>query len=76
MTSAVGCPAIDSTTVRTHANPHRRVRADPEAGWTAKNSAGAKEGGKEWRYGYKLHMVADANHGIPLGHEGDDGLPQ
>ena len=59
--------AIDSTTVRTHANPNRRIRADPEASWTAKNSTGAKEGGKEWRYGYKLHMVADANHGIPLG---------
>ena len=59
--------AIDSTTVYVHANPNRRRLADPEAGWTAKNAAGAKEGGKEWRYGYKLHMVADANHGIPLG---------
>lgn len=59
--------AIDSTTVRTHANPNRRTPADPEASWTAKNSAKAKEGGKEWHYGYKLHMVTDANHGIPLG---------
>ena len=58
--------AIDSTTVRTHASPNRRPLADPEASWTAKNSAGAKEGGKEWRYGYKLHMVADANHGLPI----------
>ena len=59
--------AIDSTAVRTHANPNRRISADPEASWTAKNSSRAKEGGKEWHYGYKLHMVADANHGIPLG---------
>ena len=59
--------AIDSTTVRTHANPHRRTLADPQASWTAKNSTKAMEGGKEWHYGYKLHMVADANHGIPLG---------
>ena len=59
--------AVDSTTVRTHANPNRHILADPEASWTAKNSADAKVGGKEWRYGYKLHMVADANHGIPLG---------
>ena len=59
--------AIDSTTVYVHANPNRHPRADPEAGWTAKNATGAKVGGKEWRYGYKLHMVADANHGIPLG---------
>ena len=59
--------AVDSTTVRTHANPNRHTITDPQASWTAKNSAGAKFGGKEWRYGYKLHMVADANHGIPLG---------
>ena len=59
--------AVDSSTVRTHANPNRRTISDPEASWTAKNSVRAKEGGKEWRYGYKLHMVADANHGIPMG---------
>ena len=59
--------AIDSTTVRSHANPNRRRVADPQASWTAKNSARAKKGGKEWHYGYKLQMVADANHGIPLG---------
>lgn len=58
--------AVDSTTVRTHSNPNRRVVSDPDASWTAKNSAGAKEGGKDWHFGYKLHMVGDANHGIPL----------
>ena len=25
-------------------------------------------GGKEWHHGYKVHMVADANHGVPLAH--------
>ena len=59
--------AVDSTTVRTHANPNRQTLSDPQASWTAKNSTKAKEGGKEWHYGYKLHMAADANHGIPLG---------
>ncbi len=44
--------AIDSTTVRTHGNPNRKVKSDPEASWTAKNSPRAKEGGKEWHYGY------------------------
>ena len=53
--------AIDSTTVRSHSNPNRKRISDPEASWTAKNSAGAKEGGKEWFFGMKLHMVADAN---------------
>ena len=67
--------AIDSTTVRSHCNPNRpKVRrgvkrvSDPEASWTAKNSARAKTGGKEWHHGYKVHMVADANYGLPLAH--------
>ena len=60
--------AIDSTTVRTHSNPNRRRISDPEATWTAKNSPRAKEGGKEWHFGYKVHMVADANYGFPLAH--------
>ena len=67
--------AIDSTTVRSNCNPNRpKVRrgvkriSDPEASWTAKNSARAKTGGKEWHHGYKVHMVADANYGLPLAH--------
>ena len=60
--------AVDSTTVRSHCNPNRRPVSDPEASWTAKNSTQAKEGGKEWRHGYKVHMIADVNHGIPLAH--------
>ena len=60
--------AIDSTTVRTHSNPNRKRVSDPQASWTAKNSARAKEGGKEWHHGYKVHMVADANYGMPLAH--------
>ena len=60
--------AVDSTTVRSHCNPNRRSVSDPEASWTAKNSTQAKKGGKEWRHGYKLHMVADVKYGIPLAH--------
>ncbi len=60
--------AIDSTTVRSHCNPNRKRISDPEASWTAKNSAKAKIGGKEWHHGYKVHMVADANYGVPLAH--------
>ena len=57
--------AIDSTTVRSHCNPNRALTSDSTATWTAKNSA-SSAGGKEWHHGYKLHMVADANHGLPL----------
>ena len=60
--------AVDATTVRSHCNPNRKRISDPEASWTAKNSARAREGGKEWHHGYKVHMVADANYGVPLAH--------
>ena len=59
--------AVDSTTVRSHSNPNRKRVSDPEASWTAKNKAGGKDG-KEWHHGYKVHMVADANYGVPLAH--------
>ena len=58
--------AVDSTVVKSHSRPYRKILSDPEASWTAKNSPRAKKGGKEWFWGYKVHMVADANHGIPL----------
>ena len=56
--------AIDSTNVRTHAN-HRRD-SDPEAGWGVKHSPRTRKGDTEYFYGYKVHMVADANHELPL----------
>ena len=60
--------AVDATTVRSHCNPNRKRISDHEASWTAKNAARAKEKGKEWHHGYKVHMVADANYGVPLAH--------
>ena len=58
--------AIDSTVVRTHSNPNRKTISDPEASWTAKNSAKGKDGEKEWTFGYKYHAVADATYGVPI----------
>ena len=60
--------AVDATAVRSHCNPNRKPISDPQASWTAKNSTQAKSGGTEWRHGYKVHMVADANYGLPLAH--------
>ena len=60
--------AVDATTVRSHCAPSRKPISDPQASWTAKNSTQAKRGGKEWRHGYKVHMIADANYGLPLAH--------
>ena len=59
--------APDSTTIRTHGNPNRKRLSDPEATWTKKNSSRSKTSdGKEWHYGYKLHLVADATYGLPI----------
>ena len=58
--------AVDSSVVYSHSNPNRKRVRDPEASWTAKNSARGKGGEKEWFWGYKLHMVADAKWGVPL----------
>lgn len=58
--------AVDSTVVRSHSNPNRHPVSDPEASWTAKTSARAKEGGKDFYWGFKAHMVADAKYGVPL----------
>ena len=62
--------AVDSTTVRTHAHPFRKSKitgqiSDPEASWTAKAS---KKNPKvlEWYYGYKHHLLVDAEHQIPI----------
>lgn len=59
--------SVDSTTVKAHGNPRRTVLSDPDASWTAKNDARAKDkNGKVWSYGYKLHLAVDATYGLPI----------
>ena len=58
--------AIDSTAVHTYANPNRPVVSDPDARWGVKHSSRAKEGGTDYFFGYKMHLVSDATHGVPL----------
>ena len=65
--------AVDATTIEAYANPNRKhtVRnpdgpADPDVTWTKKNSA-QDPSQQEWVFGYKAHVVADANHDVPLG---------
>ena len=57
--------AVDSTSVESFSNPNRKVISDPEARWGVKHKAKAKEGGVDWFFGYKMHLLADANYGIP-----------
>lgn len=55
--------AVDSTTVPTYANPGREVKSDPDATWTRKPNSQRK---LAWHYGYRLHLVSDANHELPI----------
>ncbi|MYC29196.1 MAG: transposase [Chloroflexi bacterium] len=64
--------AIDSTSVRTHSNPNKKSKlsgevTDPEAAWGYKTDARSrKKDGKELAFGYKVHMIADATHDLPI----------
>ena len=59
--------AVDSTAVASYGNPNRKRVSDPDARWGLKHSARTKDGKQEWNWGYKLHLIADATHGLPLG---------
>ena len=56
--------AVDSTPVCSHSNPNKKPVSDPEAGWIAKGGSGKN---KEWRFGYRLHMVVDTSSELPIG---------
>ena len=58
--------AVDSTLFETYSNPNRKVVSDPDARWGLKHSAKTKEGKQEWGFGYKMHLISDATHGLPL----------
>lgn len=55
--------AVDSTPVRSHSNPSKKSISDTQAGWIAKGGSGKN---KDWRFGYRLHMVVDANSELPI----------
>lgn len=55
--------AIDATVVDAYGNP--RSGADPDASWTAKGHSNIPNE-KEWFYGYKLHLMVDSRHEVPL----------
>lgn len=57
--------AIDASVVRSHSNP--RKGTDREATWGVGHTTQAKSSDNlKWVFGYKLHMVADAEYGVPL----------
>ena len=59
--------AVDSSCVPAWANVHRDQSRDSEAGFTKTNSASSwSKDGKEWVYGYKLHLLACVDQALPL----------
>ena len=59
--------AIDSSAIDSYSNGNRKVISDPEAAWGRKHDARSKNKDLiEWFFGYKVHLIADANHGLPL----------
>lgn len=63
--------AIDASPVRSYSNPRKRRHGnpgtDPEAGWAVSHTTQTMDSdGLKWVFGYKLHMMGDANYGIPL----------
>lgn len=67
--------AVDSTVVSSNSRPRIKDRvtdeiiresSDPQADWAPKHSPRAKKNGQDWFWGFKLHMLADAIHGLPL----------
>ena len=64
--------AIDSTDVATYANPNGKSKVtgeatNPDARWGVKHSAkSSKKDGTEFFFGFKIHMVADVTHDLPL----------
>ena len=57
--------AVDSTVVETYSNPNKKHVSDAQASWTAKPSE-KNPNELEWYFGYKLHLMVDARHGVPI----------
>jgi hypothetical protein len=58
--------ALDSTDVHAWANGRRRRPADPDASWGVKGGGGPSGRDKYRWFGYKVHLLVDAIHELPL----------
>ena len=55
--------AADSTDISAWSNGSKKPASDPDATWSAKR---ARNGGRKWWFGYKVHLLCDATHEIPI----------
>ena len=60
--------AIDSTDIPAWVDVQKKPYSDPAAKWGVRTNADAPDG-KEFFYGYKLHLTCDAIYGVPLAYE-------
>jgi len=54
--------AVDSTPVRSHSSPSKKVKSDSEAGFIVKEGIPHKV----WKWGYKLHLLVDSAWELPI----------
>ena len=57
----------DSTAIEAYGNPWKKAEPDARSG-VKHDARSTKNGSTQFFYGYKLHMIADATHEIPLAH--------
>jgi transposase len=55
--------AIDATDLKAWSNGTKERKTDPDAGWVIKGDSNGK---KKFVWGYKLHLLVDTNHEIPI----------
>lgn len=55
--------ALDSTTLKGWVNGGRGKAVDPDAGWSVKKGT---QGVKEFVFGWKLHLLVDAEYELPI----------
>ena len=56
--------ALDSSTLKAWSNGGKTPKADTDAGWSIKK--GTQGNHKEITYGYKLHLLVDAEYELPI----------
>jgi len=57
--------AIDCTSVPTYSNPDNEPVSDKEAGWIVREGSERKQ----WEFGYRLHLIVDADWELPIAKE-------
>ena len=67
--------AVDSTVIRSWANGNNGLGnrthipvTDPDARWGYKNSGSSKDSEPVFIFGYRIHLMVDATHGLPIGY--------